>query len=73
MSAPSPLLLQTVSPSFAARIYEANVPTKTYTYPFVTRPQENEASNASNATGDGHSSPVTLVPYEPGTLIDRYA
>lgn len=70
LSAPSPLLRQTVSPRFAARIYEANVPTKTYAYPFVTTPEENETLNA---TGDGRSSPVTMVPYEPGTLVDRYA
>lgn len=57
-----------VSPLFAARVYQANIPTQLYTYPFATRPEKNEDPGHSSPTP--HGNPVTLVPYEPGTLVD---
>lgn len=66
---------QDVSPVRAASIYQANIPTETYTYPFhVAQEEQSDAVGGSDKVrgGQGHAA-VTMIQYEPGTLIDCHA
>ena len=63
---------QNVSPALAASIYRANVPTEIYTYPFHGIPEEHDDAAGGNdnaRAGQGHEA-VTMIQYEPGSLVD---
>lgn len=65
---------RSIGPALAARIYQANIPTETYIYPFHTTPDE-EGEPGSGGGHDrqrGHPAVVTLMHYEPGILVDCY-
>ncbi|TWJ32899.1 hypothetical protein [Geobacter argillaceus] len=66
---------QSVSPALAASIYQANIPTEIYTYPFHVPPKEQSdtTGNSGNVRGGQGHEAVTLIQYEPGTLVDCHA
>jgi len=66
---------QNVSPVRAASIYQANIPTETYTYPFhAAQEEQSDVAGGSDKGrgGQGHAA-VTMIQYEPGTLVDCHA
>ena len=65
-----------VSRVYAARSYQANVPAVTYLYAPAPRERRNDrrhGRNAADTTGAPSGTHITLVPYDPGMLVDRYA
>ncbi len=66
---------QNVSPVRAASIYQANIPTVIYTYPVhVAQEEQSDAAGGSDKVRGGQvHEAVTMIQYEPGTLIDCHA